>query len=45
MEPKYLDLDELTVMGVLIPSMPDEVDFGAFWEKESQDAIQAIDFS
>jgi predicted transcriptional regulator YdeE len=42
MEPKFVDLDAFTVMGVLIHSMPDKVNFGAFWENEYMPRDQAI---
>ena len=45
MEPKFADLDAFTVMGVSVHSMPDKVDFGAFWEKEympHDEAIRAV---
>ncbi len=34
MEPRFVDREAFTVMGVMIHSAPDKVDFGAFWEKE-----------
>lgn len=45
MEPKYLELDAFTVMGVQVHSMPDQVAFGALWENEfmpHHDAIRAV---
>jgi AraC family transcriptional regulator len=41
-EPKFVDLAVFTVMGVLTHSLPDEVDFGAFWEKEYMPHDKAI---
>ena len=41
-EPRFVDLEAFTVMGVLTHSMPDEVDFGAFWEKEYMPHDEAI---
>lgn len=34
MEPRYVDLGTFRVMGVQVHAMPDEVDFGAFWEEQ-----------
>ena len=34
MEPKFVDLETFTVMGVQVHAMPDQVDFGAFWEEQ-----------
>jgi len=45
MEPRFVNLDAFTVMGVMVHSMPDQVDFGAFWEKEymlRDEAIRAL---
>jgi predicted transcriptional regulator YdeE len=42
MEPKFVDLDAFTVMGVSVHSMPDKVDFGAFWENEYMPHDEAI---
>ena len=42
MEPKFVDLDAFTVMGVSVHSMPDQVDFGAFWENEYMPHDEAI---
>lgn len=42
MEPKYVDLEAFTVMGVQVHSMPDQVDFSAFWEKEYMPHDEAI---
>lgn len=45
MEPKYLELGAFTVMGVQVHSMPDQVDFGAFWENAfmpHDDALRAL---
>ncbi len=32
MEPKFVDLDAFTVMGIMVHAMPDQVDFRAVWE-------------
>jgi AraC family transcriptional regulator len=42
MEPEFIDRAAFTVMGVLIHSMPNEVDFGAFWENEYMPHDKAI---
>ena len=34
MEPKFVDREAFSVMGVQVHSMPDKVDFGTFWENE-----------
>jgi predicted transcriptional regulator YdeE len=34
MEPRFVDREAFWVMGVQVHSMPDKVDFGAFWEDE-----------
>ncbi len=34
MEPRFVDLNAFTVMGVTVHSTPDKVDFNAVWEKD-----------
>ena len=42
MEPKYVEREGFHVMGVLIHSMPNNVDFGAFWENEYMPHDEAV---
>jgi AraC family transcriptional regulator len=42
MEPRFVDLDALTVMGVQVHAMPDEVDFGSLWEEAYMPHDEAI---
>lgn len=42
MEPRFVDREAFTIMGVQTHSMPDKVDFGAFWEKEFMPHHEAI---
>jgi predicted transcriptional regulator YdeE len=42
MEPKFVDREAFAVLGVQVHSMPDNVDFGAFWEAEYMPYDEAI---